>query len=153
MKCDASNFAIAAVLNQNGRPVAFMSRTLNPRECNYSTVEKEATSVIEAIRKWAHYLHGRPFTLVTDQRSSAFMFDPARRGKVKNAKIQAWRAELGTFSCTVQHKPGVENVPTDTMSRVCGAMLPESSLKEIHKILGHPGVTRLMHFIRSKNLP
>ena len=153
VECDASNFAIAAVLNQNGRPVAFMSRTLNPRECNYSTVEKEATSVIEAIRKWAHYLHGRPFTLVTDQRSLAFMFDPARRGKIKNAKIQAWRAELGTFSYTVQHKPGVENVPPDTMSRVCGAMLPESSLKEIHKILGHPGVTRLMHFIRSKNLP
>ena len=152
VECDASNFAIAAVLNQNGRPVAFMSRTFSPGECNYSTVEKEATSIIEAIRKWAHYLHGCTFTLVTDQRSLAFMFDPTRRGKVKNAKIQSWRAELGTFSYTIQHKPGSENVPPDTMSRVCGALLPESSLKEIHKVLGHSGAARLSHFVRSKNL-
>ena len=55
VECGASNFAIAAVLNQGGRPVAFMSRTLNSSECNYSTVEKEATSIIEATRKWAHY--------------------------------------------------------------------------------------------------
>ena len=51
VECDASNFAIAAVLNKGGRPVAFMSRTLNSSECNYSTVEKEATSIIDAIRK------------------------------------------------------------------------------------------------------
>jgi len=50
---DASDFAIAATLNQNGRPVAFMSRTLSKTECNYPTVEKEATSIIEAVRKWA----------------------------------------------------------------------------------------------------
>ena len=152
VECDASNFAIATALNQGGRPVAFMSRTLNSSECNYSTVEKEATSIIEAIRKWAHYSHGRTFILVTDQRSLAFMFDPAKRGKVKNAKIQAWKAELGTFSYTIQHKPGVENVPPYIMSRVCGALLPESSLTEMHKILGHPGVARLSHFVRSKNL-
>ena len=119
---------------------------------NYSTVEKEATSIIEATRKWAHYLYGNTFILVTDQRSLAFMFIPAKREKVKNAKIQAWRAELGTFSYAIQPKPGVENVSPDTMSRVCSALLPKSSLAEINKILGHPGVARLSHFVWSKNL-
>ena len=109
-------------------------------------------SIIEAIRKWTHYLHERRFTLVTDQRLLAFVFDPTRKGKVKNAKIQSWRAELETFSYTIQHKPGSENVPPDTMSRKCGALLPESSLKEIHKALGHPGAARLSHFVRRKNL-
>jgi len=48
-KCDASIFAIAAVLNQKSRPVAFTSRTHSRSECNYSSVEKEAFSFIEAV--------------------------------------------------------------------------------------------------------
>ena len=27
------------------------------------------------------------------------------------------------------------------------------NLMEIHKVLGHPGVTRLSHFVKTKNLP
>ena len=50
---DASDYTIAAVLSQNGRPVAFMSRTLSGSETRYPAVEKEATSVIEAVRKGA----------------------------------------------------------------------------------------------------
>ena len=34
--CDDSDFAIAAVLNHNGRSVAFMSKTLTPSECRYN---------------------------------------------------------------------------------------------------------------------
>jgi len=51
VECDASDFAIAATFNQNGRPVAFMCRNLSKTECNYPTAEKEATSIIEAVRK------------------------------------------------------------------------------------------------------
>jgi len=47
--------------------VAFMSRTLSHCEKRYPAVEKEATAVIEAVRKWQHFLKGRHFTIVTDQ--------------------------------------------------------------------------------------
>ena len=155
IECDASISAIAAILNQDGRPVAFMSRSLTPSECRYSSVEKEASSIIAAVRKWAHYLHGRHFTLVTDQRSVAFMFDTKSKGKIKNAKIQLWRIELGQFSYDIVHKPGALNVAADMFSRSRSsyiASLSPSNLSEIHDNLGHPGVNRLHHFVRNKNL-
>ena len=46
VECDASDFAIAAVLNQNGWPVSFMLQTQTHCECNYPTEEKESVSII-----------------------------------------------------------------------------------------------------------
>ena len=42
LETDASDYAIAATLNQGGRPVAFFSRTLHGSELRASAIEKEA---------------------------------------------------------------------------------------------------------------
>ena len=75
------------------------------------------------------------------------MFDPTKRSKIKNAKIEQWRAEMGAFSY---------DVAFDTLSRICGRLLNDNfklNLRNIHDTLGHPGITRLNHFVKSKNLP
>ena len=59
VECDASDLAIGATLDENGHPVAFMSRTLTKSKRRYSAIEKEATAIIEAVQKWAHFLHAR----------------------------------------------------------------------------------------------
>ena len=94
VETDASDVAIAATLNQCGRPVAFFSRTLSPSERKHATVEKEAQAIVEACKKWKHFLLGNHFTLLTDQKSVAFMFESTHNGKIKNEKIQRWRLEL-----------------------------------------------------------
>ena len=81
------------------------------------------------------------------------MFDQRNRGKIKNSKIQAWRAELGMFPYEVKHRSGKENVAADALSRVGSVAGRPSSLKGLHESLGHPGITRPWHFVRSKNLP
>ena len=67
VECDASDVAGSATVNQRGHPVAFLSRTLQDSEIHYPAYEKEATAIIEAIRKWSHLLSRQTFTLVTDQ--------------------------------------------------------------------------------------
>ena len=77
--------------DQGGQPVAFHSQTLSPTKLRYPIVEKEAAAIINAVRKWSHYLHGQKILLITDQRAVAYMFYPQRTGKIKNMKLQIWK--------------------------------------------------------------
>ena len=153
VETDASDVAISATLNQEGRPVAFFSRTLSSSERHHSAVEKEAYAIVEAIRKWRHYLLGTTFKLITDQKSVAFIYDKHQRGKVKNDKIQRWKIELSCYNYDVVYRPGPENLVADALSRAtCGAT-SSSNLKALHDVMCHPGVTRMVHFVRARNLP
>ena len=123
-------------------------------EIHHASVEKEAKAIIEAIRHWRHYLTGRHFTIMTDQRSVAYMFDNEQRGKIKNDMIMRWRTELSCYSFEIVYHPGVENIPPDTLSRsFCAALPSAGALGELHNSLCHPGVTHMFHFVRTRNLP
>ena len=155
LETDASDYAIGATLNQSTRPVAFFSRTLNSSERNHHSVEKEAYAIVEAIRRWKHYLLGSQFTVITDQQSVSFMFGKLNHGKIKNDKITRWRIELSPYAFDIIHRPGKDNLPADALSRLvptsrCSATI---DLKSLHDQLCHPGITRMSHFVRSRNLP
>ena len=154
VETDASDYALAATLSQDGRPVAFFSRCLQGPELRYPSIEKEAQAIIEAIRRWRHLLTNKHFLLKTDQKSVAFMFDRRHKGKIKNDKILRWRMELSCYSFDIIHQPGRENIAADTLSRsACALSAATNSLYKLHESLCHPGVTRLCHFVRSRNLP
>ena len=89
------------------------------------------------------------FQLITDQQAMSFLFNPKRLG---NLKIPLWRTEKGIFDNNIVNRPGKQNIVPDTLSRVCNVMYNGLNLVEIHKLLGHPGVTRLSHFVKTTNL-
>ncbi|KAI9555961.1 KRAB-A domain-containing protein [Daphnia sinensis] len=49
-------------------PLAYFSRQLRKAEMKYSTTEKEALAVIEAIKHFRHYLLDKPFEIISDHR-------------------------------------------------------------------------------------
>ena len=72
--------------------------------------------------------------------------------KIKNDKIQRWRIQLSNYKFDIRYRPGTQNIVADVLSRqVCGAII-DDRLKQLHQALCHPGVTRLTHWVRSKNL-
>ena len=46
VECDDSETTLSTTLNQGGRPVAFMSSTLQSSEMHYPPVDKEATAIL-----------------------------------------------------------------------------------------------------------
>ena len=123
----------------------FSRRSLRKTELNHSSIKKEAAAIVKAVRKWSHFLAGRRFKLITDQRSIAFMYDSKNHGKIKNSKILRWRTELSQFDFEIVYRAGKFNIAPDTLSRVYCASVSLNYLHEIHCALCHPGVTRMYH--------
>ena len=124
-----------------------MSRTLHASERHYPAVEKEVTAIIEAIRNWNPFLVRKQFTLVTDQRSVAFMFDRKKRSKTKNNKVQSWRLELASLAYDIPFRPGKDNITPDTLTHAFCANSHTRTLQEQHENLCHPGISRLAHYV------
>ena len=105
------------------------------------------------------HLARQTFTLITDQRSLAFMLDNRRRTKIKNDTVQLWCMEFAPLLYIIQYRPGQKNVaPVTFTPAYCSATTVASLifscvLQDIRDELCYPGVTCMLNFIESKNLP
>lgn len=73
IEADACNNGIGAVLMQSGKPISFFSKSLGVKAAGQSIYEKEALAILEALRKWRHYLLENSLVIRTDQQSLKFM--------------------------------------------------------------------------------
>jgi len=110
---DASLFAAAAQLRQEGRIIGIWSRAFTPAERNYTANDRELLAVVEALLAWQHLLENSPAIHVkTDNMINATNIKPS----VKNRRINRWILILAEYPLTWHHIPGADN-PADVASR------------------------------------
>ncbi|XP_053698805.1 uncharacterized protein K02A2.6-like [Sabethes cyaneus] len=68
LSVDASSKAFGAVLLQNGKPVAYASKSLTSAQENYPQIEKEAAAIRFACNKFHEYVYGKRLTIETDHK-------------------------------------------------------------------------------------
>ncbi|GJX03316.1 reverse transcriptase domain-containing protein [Tanacetum coccineum] len=79
LMCDASDYAIGAVLGQriekNFRPILYASKTMTEAETNYTTMEKEMLAVVYAFEKFRSYLIMNKSVVYTDHSAFKLLFN------------------------------------------------------------------------------
>ncbi|XP_076917318.1 uncharacterized protein LOC143577352 [Bidens hawaiensis] len=118
LMCDASDFAVGAVLGQRKdkhfHPIYYVSKTLNDTQDNYTTTEKELLAVVFAFDKFRSYLVLSKTIVYTDHAALRYLFAK------KDAKPRLIRLILllSEFDIEIRDKKGAENVAADHLSRL-----------------------------------
>ncbi|RVW18542.1 Retrovirus-related Pol polyprotein from transposon opus [Vitis vinifera] len=116
--CDASDFAIRAVLGQreDGKPyvIYYARKTLNEAQRNYTTTEKELLAVVFALDKFRAYLVRSFIIVFTDHSALKYLLTK----QDAKARLIRWILLLQEFDLQIRDKKGVENVVAGHLSRL-----------------------------------
>nr|GEY31148.1 reverse transcriptase domain-containing protein [Tanacetum cinerariifolium] len=118
LMCDASDFAIGAVLGQRQekhfRPIHYASKTMTEAESNYTTTKKEMLAVVYAFEKFHSYLIMNKSIVYTDHSVLKYLFAK----KDSKARLLRWVLLLQEFTFKVIETKGAENLAADHLSRL-----------------------------------
>nr|GEY47220.1 reverse transcriptase domain-containing protein [Tanacetum cinerariifolium] len=118
LMCDASDFAIRAVLGQRHekhfKPIHYASKTMTNAESNYTTTEKEMLAVVYAFEKFMSYLIMNKSIVHTDHSALKYLF--AKQDA--KARLLRWVLLLQEFDFKVLDTKRAENLAADHLSQL-----------------------------------
>lgn len=118
LMCDASDYAIGAVLGQRVdkvfHTIYYASRTLNETQLNYATSEKEMLAIVYACDKFQPYLIGNKVVVYADHSAIRYLMNK----KDSKPRLIRWVLLLHEFDMEIRDKKGSENVVADHLSRL-----------------------------------
>jgi len=119
VETDASGHAIGGVLSQEQegkwKPIAFLSRMMQPAERNYEIYDKELLAIVEALAKWRQYLLDvvEAFEIWTDHKNLKYFWEPHKL----NGRQARWYLKLQDYDFILCHILGKMNTKADILSR------------------------------------
>lgn len=93
--------------------MGFGGRALRTHEFNYSIFDKEALSLICALRHFRDFLKGHRFTIFTDNFSLSWL----NNHKNNSERLARYYCELSGYEFDIKHISGAKNVIADFLSR------------------------------------
>ncbi|GJX52881.1 reverse transcriptase domain-containing protein [Tanacetum coccineum] len=118
LMCDASDFAVGAVLGQKidgkFKPIYYASKTLNDAQAYYTTTEKELLVVVVSFDKFRPYLILSKVVVYTDHSALKYLFSK----QDSKPRLIRWVLLLQGFNIEIKDKRGVENLAVDHLSRL-----------------------------------
>ncbi|GJX44557.1 reverse transcriptase domain-containing protein [Tanacetum coccineum] len=118
LMCDASDFAIGAVLgqrrNKHFQPIHYASKTMTEAQALYTTTEKELLAVVYAFEKFRSYLVLSESIVYTDHSAIKYLFAK----KDAKPRLMRWILLLQEFDVIIRDKKGAENLAADHLSRL-----------------------------------
>nr|GEY47329.1 reverse transcriptase domain-containing protein [Tanacetum cinerariifolium] len=118
LMCDASDFAIGAVLGQRKmkhlQPIHYASKIMIKAQIHYTTTEKEMFTVVYAFEKFRPYLVLSVSIVYTDHSALKYLLS---KEDAKPRLIQ-WVLLLQEFDIIIRDKKGTENLAADHLSRL-----------------------------------
>ncbi|GFO08067.1 transposon tf2-1 polyprotein [Plakobranchus ocellatus] len=112
---DASEYGVSSVLLQDGNPLAFASRTLQPAEQNYAQIEKELLAVTFGLRKFHHFTYGRTVHIITDHKPlESITKKPLCKAP---RRLQNMLLKNQEYNYQMTYRPGSQLVISDCLSR------------------------------------
>ncbi|GKA86571.1 reverse transcriptase domain-containing protein [Tanacetum coccineum] len=121
LMCDASDFAIGAVLGQRKmkhfQPIHYASKTMTEAQIHYTTTEKEMLAVVYAFEKFRPYLVLSKSIVYTDHSALKYLMNK------QDAKPRLLRLE-NPHKDVLENKDINENFPLETLGVISSGSTP-----------------------------
>jgi RNase H-like domain found in reverse transcriptase len=96
---DASHYQLGAVISQDGKPIAFYSRKLNPAQTRNTTTEQELLSIVETLKEYRNILLGHEIEVFTDHQNLVYRH-------FNTDRVMRWRLLIEEFGPKVTYIKG-----------------------------------------------